>query len=168
MAQRNLCLSPWPTTASREEGRGHSLGGPCATSLCPQMHPCHSNGKWPQRGGPCPKQRATWDNGSLVSTDECKCLQPLRATSLRTTQTGLCKQEAVHTQAPRNAQQSPAGEKPWGIHRPSPFHPHHKVKKKLLTVFFHPHSCIQTKTFLALLHPSAADPRAHVHTGLCQ
>lgn len=131
----------------------------------PQVHPCHSNEKLPQRRGPCPEQRAAWDggrggcgSGSVVSTDECKCLHPQRATSLGTTETGFvsgrpreASREASLIRKPPGMPSKPQLEKRLGgMHRPSPSPLTTKSRKSSSHPFFfwHPHPCNQTKTFL--------------------
>lgn len=100
---------PWPITASREEGRGTGgAGGGWGDTASKGSVPPPSAHKFIL----VIQMRSGHNGGGPVLNKEP--LGITAATSLGTTQTGLCEQEAVHTQAPRNAQQSPAGEVPWG------------------------------------------------------
>lgn len=119
--QRNLCLSPSPP---------HGSQGSVQPRLSPQAHPYHSNEELPQKGGPCPEQRAAWDGGggrgSVVSTDECKCLHPPGATSLGTTQRGFVSgrlREASLIRKPPGMPSKPQLEKRLGAHTDLPHHP---------------------------------------------
>lgn len=111
--QRNLCVSP-----------AHQGGS--APPRSPPAHPCHSNKKPPQRRGPCPEQRAAWDcrgTWSGASTDECKCLHPLGATSPVTTQTSIVSGRHRSYASPQECPVSPSYGNAWGARANLPCHP---------------------------------------------
>lgn len=173
--QRNLCLSPGPPQPAGGGGGGGTASKgsvpPRSAHKCIlviQMRSCHKG------EGPALNKEPL---GITAEGDEGPWSLPTNANASKAWEQLLWEQhrqgfvsrrlrEASSYASLQECPAIPSWRNALGAYIDLPSHPWPQSQEKAAqNIFFHACSCNQTKTFLALLHPSAADARAHVHTG---
>ena len=123
--QKSLCLSPRPTPQRCRRALCHP-GSPHKRILVIQMRSCHK-GEGPALNkeplGTAAEGDGRGGRGSVVSTDECKCLHPLGATSLGTTETGFVSGRHRSYARPQECPANPSWRNAWGARTDLPHHP---------------------------------------------